>query len=369
MQTYKRRLSFHELRANGNNDIFKFLPDIKEHFLTESVRGGLEAIIDKLWANQTIKVLLPVFIAEGAISPFKKKGVSVIFYRLNEDLSPNLDDIENKLILNPEVKCLLVVHYFGFAQDLVQIKEICKKNNCLLLEDCVHALFSKDERGKYLGYQGDISFFSFAKILPVPDGGIFFINNLDISPLLQDIRYKRSLSGFLMVRIHLLYLLLKNEEVKLNYSPWYRVMNFFTKAIYWTYYRFLNSARKPQHISSISLKILKNIDFNSLIDQRRNHISEIYQVLLPKKHLLFCQLYNPNSVLTGVPLVVKDCERIVSELWKNNVECLSYKKSWFYIPRGKEYEYKLEFDFYQNHFLLPIHEADSDYTKILTKLL
>lgn len=369
MQTYKRRLSLQQIRGNGDNDIFAFLPDIKEYFLTESVRGGLEVVIDRIGKNKQIKVMLPVFIAEGVIRPFRNKGASVIFYKLDKNLRPDISDISNKLIANPDVDCILVVHYFGFSQDLGQLYEICQKHQCLLLEDCVHALFSKNELGNYLGQTGDISFFSFAKILPVPDGGIFFINNSSLIPLFKDINYSKSLAGFFMVRVHLLYLLLKSFEVKLNYSIAYKAMNIFSKAIYLTYYSLLKKTRKPQRISAITLKILKNIDYDYLITQRKIHTQEIYRVLIPIKHLLYRQEYDPNCLLTGVPIISTDCDIIVPLLRRNNIECLSYKKSWFFMPESKESEYLIESRFVQNHFLLPVHENNTNYSGKLQNLL
>lgn len=369
MQTYKRRLSFQQLQSNENNNIFDFLPEINDYFFTESVRGGLEAIIEKLWPNKNVTIMLPVFVAEGVISPFQKAGASVVFYKLYKNLSPDIQDIKNKLILNPNVNCILVIHYFGFPQELCQVRDICNKHQCILLEDCVHALFSKDSQGNYLGYQGDISFFSFPKTLPVPDGGIFFINNSEIKPLFENIHYHKSRTGFFMVKVHLFYLLLKNLEVKLNYSVCYRMINFFSKAIYFTYYLLLKKSRKPQKISAITLKILKNIDYQHLITQRKNHTREIYQALKPIEHQLFNQVNNPNFMLTGVPVISKDCDILVSELRKNGIECLSYRKSWFYIPENKQSEYMNENYFFQYHFLLPVHENNTEYTKGIQKTI
>ena len=150
------------------------MPPVNDFFMTESVRGGLEAIIDNLVINSRAEVLMPAFIAEGVIRPFRNKKVKVIFYRLTESFNPVISDIEQQLLANPEIKFLVVVHYFGFAYDFSQIRKLCTDNKIILLEDCVHGLFSKSSNGAYLGINGDISFFSLPKILPVPDGASFF---------------------------------------------------------------------------------------------------------------------------------------------------------------------------------------------------
>ncbi|RLI54134.1 MAG: hypothetical protein DRP09_13930 [Candidatus Thorarchaeota archaeon] len=54
--------------------------------------------------------------------------------------------------------------------------ELCKDNNLFLIEDCAHAFLSK-YNGKLLGSFGDLSFFSYRKTLPVPDGALLACNN------------------------------------------------------------------------------------------------------------------------------------------------------------------------------------------------
>ena len=369
MQTYKRRLSFSQLLNSGNQgqDIFNYLPPVKDYFFTESVRGGLEALIDILLAGQKGKVLLPVFIAEGAISPFKNKNIPIIFYKLRQDLSPDMNDIKEKIVINPEIRIILVIHYFGFAQNLKYLKEFCVKHKYILLEDCVHALFSKDENKNYLGMTGDISFFSLSKILPVPDGGIFFINNPEFVQIISKINYRKSITGYLMIRIHLIYLIIKSFEVGMNDSIAYRLLNLSTKALYFIYYVFLKQARKPQYISSQTLKILKNINYEHLIVQRKLHIKKLYEALANVNHILLKKEYNPNWMLTGIPLISKHRKQITSSLRRNNIECLSYNKSWFYMPNGMEQEFNIEYNFHKYHFLLPVHEDTMDYTEILNK--
>jgi perosamine synthetase len=72
---------------------------------------------------------------------------------------------------------VLVVHYFGFPQPIVKIKEFCKERGLYLLEDCAHVLQGRTEEGIVLGTSGDISIFSWRKFLPVYDGGQLVINN------------------------------------------------------------------------------------------------------------------------------------------------------------------------------------------------
>lgn len=365
MKTYKRRLSFSQIISNGDNDLFKFLPSVKEFILTGSVRGGLEGIIDLLYLKSQTKVLLPVFIAEGVIRPFINKKVEIVYYKLTDDLNPDISDIKRQIFLNQDIKFMVVVHYFGFAYDFTQIKDICIDNKICLFEDCVHALFSRSKNDEYLGKTGDISFFSFPKILPVPDGAIFFINRPELLNIKSELVFNKGISNYIIIGLHLIYLLLKNIETKVPYSQFYKVMNTFSTFLYGSYYCILNHCPKPQMISHLTLRILKNINYDELIAKRKNHIKAIYGTLSNSKNTIFFKNYDPNVVLTGVPILSDNPTNIISILKRNNIECLTYKKRWLFVPPEYISKFSKEIFFYNRHFLLPVHENDFEYCKEL----
>ncbi len=329
--------------------------------MTDSVRGGLEAIIDDLVDSNRAEVLMPAFIAEGVIRPFRNKKVNVIFYKLAESLNPVISDIEKQLLANPEIKFLVVVHYFGFAYDFSQIRKMCTDKKIFLLEDCVHGLFSKSSNGAYLGMNGDISFFSLPKILPVPDGAVFFINNPELIKLKAEISFKKSALGNIAVFFHLCYLIYKKLEIKLPYSIIYRILNLLSKSVYGLYYNLLNISRKPKRISRLTLRILKNLNYEELISARKENIKSIYEGLNLISDIKVFKEYDTNSILTGVPLISEQSLSIIHKLYGHDIECLTYKKKWCFIPQGRESDFKTETDFFNNHFLLPIHEDNSDY--------
>lgn len=352
----------------GNYNLFQYLPPVNDFFMTESVRGGLEAIIDNLAINSRAEVLMPAFIAEGVIRPFRNKKLNVIFYRLSENLSPVFSDIEKQFLANPGIKFLVVVHYFGFACDFAQISRWCTDKKIILLEDCVHGLFSKSSNGVYLGMNGDISFFSLPKILPVPDGAVFFINNPELIKLKAEISYKKSPLGNIAVFIHLFYLICKKFEIKLPYSIIYRLLNLLSKSVYGLYYNLLNISRKPKRISRLTLSILRNLNYEELISARKENIKSIYEALNLIGDIKVFKEYETNSILTGVPLISEQSLSIIHNLYGHDIECLTYKKKWCFIPQGRESDFKTETDFYNNHFLLPVHEDNSDYCNDLRSI-
>lgn len=131
------------------------------------------------------KILLPSYIGindkegSGVFDPVEENGLNYEFYRLNEDLSVDFSDLLNK-IKDPEVKVVLVIHYFGFpSSGLDQLVQICKRYNKYLIEDCAHSLLSEYNHNQ-LGRFGDASFFSLHKVLPLESGGMLQINSPEI---------------------------------------------------------------------------------------------------------------------------------------------------------------------------------------------
>src|SRR5579871_4302141 len=118
MLSYKRALDKSSLSKAGNHNIIDFIPANDSHFFVSSGRGGLEACIDLLGITKNDSVLMPAFVAEGVISPFQKKNVRVVRYKSKPDLKLDAEDIKKKINQDKSVKCILVIHYFGFPQNI-----------------------------------------------------------------------------------------------------------------------------------------------------------------------------------------------------------------------------------------------------------
>ena len=362
MLSYKRCLRFRLLFKKCRSDIFKFLPKNNRFFFVGSARGGLEACIDALGFTKLNSVLIPAFVPEGVISPFKKKGINVKFYKSNYDLSIDIEDLKYRIESDTTIKAVVIIHYFGFPQSVKLISRLCKENNIVLFEDCAQAIFSKDANGIILGSTGDIAFFSFPKSLPVPDGSLFLLNNLNYNWLNNILRkYKESILHLLSVMFHFVYLLLKNYQLKLKYSFIYIVANFISKVLYAGYYQLLRMMKKPVGMSKLSKRILENINYKYLIDRRRFNAKYFYANIDREKHKLVFQEYNENYVLTGIPILVDNRDIIIKQLQKKGIDCLKYTKFWNFIPQDEKNEFINEINFLNNHFLIPINENINKY--------
>lgn len=119
-------------------------------------------------------ILFPSYYQYVEIDTLLAAGFKLKFYRVREDFTVDLDDAEQRL--GDDVSALYIIHYFGFPQPLVRVREFCDRHGLALLEDCALSLFSRDERN-WLGTEGDLALYSVYKTLPLPHGGFLVTKN------------------------------------------------------------------------------------------------------------------------------------------------------------------------------------------------
>ncbi len=152
---------------------------------TKDARTAWAKIIANAPGREKKKILLPSYIGytdregSGVFDPIQSSASDFVFYKLKEDLSPDLEDLELKM--NSDIDIVLVIHYFGFCRiDLKIIRQICNDNNTVMVEDCAHAFYLfTNPLG--LGEVGDYSFYSIHKYLATQTGGLLKVNNEELS--------------------------------------------------------------------------------------------------------------------------------------------------------------------------------------------
>lgn len=151
---------------------------INNILFTSNARAAWEHILFSMKAvSIQPNVLIPSYIGytdregSGVFDPIEAQNANPEFYKLNNDLSIDMDNFKT-LVETKKYNSALVIHYFGFCRnDMRYIKNICKQNNVLLIEDCAHA-FYLHEKESLLGKYGDFSFYSLHKYLPTNSGGV-----------------------------------------------------------------------------------------------------------------------------------------------------------------------------------------------------
>ena len=138
--------------------------------------------------------MLPQFICDSVLHPFKDLKIKVTYYEIDKSFSPNWKDIEKKY--NKKTKAIMMVHYFGYPSEIKKFLNFKKKKKIFLIEDYCHGYGGKENKYR-LGSLGDFSFSSLKKIFPETiSGGILKINNDSLNNIsfLNNIKRKKTSS-------------------------------------------------------------------------------------------------------------------------------------------------------------------------------
>ena len=99
---------------------------------------------------------------------------------LEKDLNIDVSKIEEKI--NKNTKAIIATHLFGYPCEIEKIKNICKKHNLLLIEDCAQSFNSKIKNIE-TGNFGDVGITS-TSLLKIPttlSGGILISKNKELA--------------------------------------------------------------------------------------------------------------------------------------------------------------------------------------------
>lgn len=130
--------------------------------------------IAKKRGKNSARVWLPDYFCKEPIEILAQFPIEIEYYPVGKDFSLDWDSLEQKakpwaaqgLALKPDV--LVLVHYFGFSNDLEGAKVFCKKYGIELIEDCAHVMRSYQEVGR----TGACAVFSPWKFFPIPLLGV-----------------------------------------------------------------------------------------------------------------------------------------------------------------------------------------------------
>lgn len=153
------------------------VPDAAQRIDTLSARLALAHALELLDVGPDASVLVPAYHCTAIVEPIVWRKARPVFYRVHGDASVDLDDVAAKV--DPSTKALLVIHYFGFPQDLDRLRRFCDDRGIALVEDCAHALFG-EWNGRPLGTVGDCAIASWWKFFGVREGGCLASGRLDL---------------------------------------------------------------------------------------------------------------------------------------------------------------------------------------------
>lgn len=130
-----------------------------------------------------IKIWVPDFFCFGSLKFLLDTGIEIVFYNLNEDLTPDIINCEI-LAQSNKIDIFLHVHFFGAVIPTEHSAKFARDHGAWLVEDGAHVLRAVDGIGTF----GDCILYSPHKHLPIPDGAILVIKNNGISNFGDDVK-------------------------------------------------------------------------------------------------------------------------------------------------------------------------------------
>jgi len=285
-----------ELFKNRITSWSKFFPRKNLLFLA----SGRDSVVYAVKAFKIKKILVPSYIESLVTKQILQEEVKIQFFKINNDLSVNLKDIEKKI---QNVDSLLVVHYFGFLQPIKELKSLCTKSGVFLIEDCVQSMLSSFS-GKPIGSFGDFSFNSLRKFIGIPDGSI--VSSRKRIPTHESNLHKKLVKQRTDALIGKYHYMQGNK----NYSRYY-----FKKAFVGPE-KMINNYPKPAPMSSKSKQVLIRTNFPRIIKIRRKNFLFLLSKLEKKA---FYKKLPKNVCPMGFPIISKNRDRIKKLLVKNKI--------------------------------------------------
>ena len=139
--------------------------------------SGLHLACMAIGLKKGDEVIVPAQTHTATAHAAELTGAKVIFGDV-DPLSGNILFSEIKKKVSKKTKCIIIVHMAGYACDMDNIYNFCKKNKIKLIEDCAHAVGTK-YKNKHVGNFGVCGVFSFypTKQITTGEGGILITND------------------------------------------------------------------------------------------------------------------------------------------------------------------------------------------------
>jgi dTDP-4-amino-4,6-dideoxygalactose transaminase len=170
----------------------------------DSARAGmLDFLEQRLAAQPGLRVLLPSFIGwsphegSGVFDPVRELDLAATFYRVHDDLSVDVADLEAHLEDGgPAV--VVVIHYFGRTDPaLAQVASIVGRHDAVLVEDLAHGFFTARGDGPAARF-GGVLLYSLHKMFPTPESRGGMVTYPDASLVTRQASTRPDLAGFLL---------------------------------------------------------------------------------------------------------------------------------------------------------------------------
>lgn len=138
----------------------------------DSGRSAVRLALQQVPSRRRRVALLPDYLCESILQPFRQEGWRVHFFRVEETLRIDLSDLRAAVARHAPA-LVLFIQYFGFpvtAPERAALQALRREHGLVLLEDCVQG--SLLEGTPAVGDLGDFVVTSVRKYTAAPDGGL-----------------------------------------------------------------------------------------------------------------------------------------------------------------------------------------------------
>ena len=292
----------------------RLLPKGADSVLLASGRDALHWIIQALGLIRGDRVLLPAYLCEDVVGPFRSHGLDVNYYAITPDLQVDSEDLVSKL--STDTKVLLYIHYFGFPLELPANVTERVGPGCCVVEDASHAFLSSLEG---LTARKDITFASYRKLLPVVDGARVSWDSswegagpdgLGLGVTRMSGRYLASIAC-------------RGAGGMLK-ALWLRLPGICPKGAFRRLFslsdRLLDSYPKPAGMSLVSKRILRRADLEHVITSRRRNFQSLLAGLSDSEEVRPMYPELPEGVCPlGFPVLAHDRDALAGHLIQHRV--------------------------------------------------
>lgn len=157
---------------------------------TNSCTSALSSVLKNLNLKKEDEIILPAQTFFANLSSVINSGAKPIFCDTDSNFLLSFESLSQ--YISAQTKAIVVVHFCGaISQDIFKIRDLCKKNNIFLIEDCAHAHGAQaiDQEGKIYkaGSIGDVGCFSFfsTKIMTTGEGGMILCQDENLAHILR----------------------------------------------------------------------------------------------------------------------------------------------------------------------------------------
>ncbi|NFN92760.1 DegT/DnrJ/EryC1/StrS aminotransferase family protein [Clostridium botulinum] len=248
-------------------------------------------------------ILMPSYLCPSILYNFQSLNIKYKFYKINADLSIDLNDIKDKIYKN-NIKSVFFINYFGFYHNEKTINYLkkLKGQDITIIEDAVQMLWF--ERKEFIG---DYVFNSYRKFLPI-DGAIVLCNKTRKYKFTEDtysinVRFAR---------------LKKTFFNKFGIGSEYDFLKLYEKAEEEYYKR-----KEIIGMDSESRNLLSKVDYEFILKKRKKNYSYLYDKLKcnNKIKMIYDKKTICNNSVLGLPILIKNRNEVREKLRKLNIYC------------------------------------------------